>query len=145
MSGLAFLAATGTAAAAPTTLVDQTIDKKLGGAQVCVVEKCLPEVQGITNVHLKATFDGPAVSRPAVEQVSAPGCTANVNLAYKLTTAGAGPGGTLTALVEFDRTDKNGNVIPGSHNVVRTTVVIVAGAPAKTINPLVSLCATVPS
>lgn len=131
---------TASAASAATTLVDQTIDKSLGGAELCLVEKCLPEIKGVKNLHILATFDGPSASTPTITRVSAPGCTANVNVGFALTTPGAGPGGVVNVLVEFDRTDKNGNVIPGSHKKLTGKVVVTASATPKTIDPLVSAC-----
>lgn len=138
-AGLALLAPT-SATAATTTLVDETISQPIGGAEICAVEKCLPELEGVKNVHLKATYTGSGVTEPTLTQVSAPGCTANVNVAYRLTTGSAGPG-VVTVLVEFDRTDKNGNVIPGSHHSL-TAKVAVPGTTSKTVDPLVSVCGT---
>lgn len=139
--GLAVITATA-AAAATHVLVNRTETRSLGGAQICVAANCLPEIQGVKNVHLFAEFNGPDISRPTVTRTSAPGCSANVNIGYKLTTAGVGPGGTLKVLAEFDRTDKNGQVIPGSHQTITRTVVL-PGLTSTTIDPLVSLCASV--
>ena len=140
-AGIALLTATA-AVAAPTVLVDHTVTQTLGGAEICTAgpTNCI-EVYGVKNVHLKATFEGATTSLPSIERVSAPGCSANINVAFKLTTPGVGPGGKVKALVEYDKTDKNGNII-GHRTLGPVTVLIPVSATPITINPLVSLCGT---
>ena len=123
---------------ADTTLSDVTLPFPLGGAQVCVVGTCAPPIDGITNVHLYAVLQGPGLTLPLPSLGTAPGCTANVNLAVFMTTLGAD--GTLHTVVEYDRTDMNGNVIPGSHEIIAND--ISATLVSQTI-PLVSVCATI--
>ena len=125
-------------ASADTTLADVTFPFPLGGAQVCVVGACAPAIDGITNVHLYASMRGSGVTLPAFTIGGAPGCTANVNLAVFMTTPGID--GTLHTVVEFDRTDMNGNVIPGSHEIIVNDV---SAALASQSIPLVSICARI--
>ncbi len=123
---------------ADTTLADVTLPYPLGGAEVCVVGSCVPPVDGITNVHFSAVLQGAGVTMPALTTGSAPGCTANVNIAVFLKTLGVD--GTLRTTVEFDRTDMNGNVIAGSHEVITKNISL--GLASQTI-PLASVCATI--
>lgn len=136
----AVLAAT-SAVAAPTTLVDHTVTQALGGAEICAAgpSNCI-EVYGVKNVRLLATYDGPATSAPSISSVSAPGCTANVNVAFKLTSAGVGPGGKVKARVEYDKTDKNGTVV--GHRTLGPITILLPSAAPVTVNPLVSVCGT---
>lgn len=125
-------------AMADTTLADVTFPFPLGGAQVCVVGTCAPPIDGITNVHLYAVLRGPGLVLPLPSLGPAPGCTANLNLAVFMTTLGAN--GTLHTVVEYDRTDMNGHVIPGSHQIIANDI---SAALASQTIPLVSACATI--
>jgi hypothetical protein len=124
-------------ASADTTLADVTLPFALGGAQVCVVGSCAPAIDGITNVHFYAVMRGSGVTLPLLTAGTAPGCTANLNLAVFMTTLGIA--GTVHTVVEFDRTDMNGNVIPGSHQVIAKDV---STTLANQSLPLASVCAT---
>ncbi len=127
-------------ALADTTLVDQTIPGPIGGAQVCVLGTNCATTQGIANVHVLVTVQGAGLlTPPALTPGSAPGCTTNVNLALFVTTPGVS--GTLHTAVSFVRTDKNGNVIPGSETTI-TSDVPVTTPPSLTL-PLASVCATI--
>jgi hypothetical protein len=125
-------------ALADTTLSDVTLPFPIGGAQVCVVGTCAPPIEGITNVHLYTVLQGPGMIRPLASLDTAPDCTTNVNLAVFMMTLGAR--GTLHTVVEYDRTDMNGDVIPGSHEIIAND--ISATLVSQTI-PLVSVCATI--
>jgi hypothetical protein len=126
-------------ALADTTLIDQTLPGPLGGAQVCVVGYCSFQVHGITNVRIYSTLQGGGVtSPPSLRTGSAPGCTANVNVAVTVATPGIG--GTLHTVIEFDRTDMNGNVLSGSHEAIAKDVAVEAASQSV---PLASVCATI--
>lgn len=123
-------------AMADTTLADVTLPFPLGGAQVCIVGSCVPPISGITNVRFYAVARGNGVTLPSLSAGTAPGCTANVNLAVFVATPGVD--GTLHTEVSFDHTDMNGNVIPGSHEVIAQDI---SAALASQTIPLVSVCA----
>lgn len=141
---LALTVATATSAGAanPAVLLDVRESRSIGGAQVCVAAACLPEIPGVTNIHLRVAFDGLDLSIPEVRRTPAPDCTANLNIAYALTTPGLAAGGTLSLLAEFDRTDKNGDIIPGSHQTITQDLPLPAILPT-TVDPLVSVCGSV--
>lgn len=125
-------------ALADTTLIDQTLPGPLGGAQVCALAYCLAPVDGITNVRITSVLQGAGVtSPPSLRTGSAPGCTANINVALFIATPGVG--GTLHTAIEFDRTNMNGNVIPGSHEVIAKDIAVAAASQSV---PLASICAT---
>jgi hypothetical protein len=130
------LLAPSAASAAP--LVDQTIDGPIGGAQVCVIESCFDEVQGVANLRIVVDVTPGTVAPPVLTTGSAPGCTANINVALFATTAALGAG-SATVTVTYDRTDMNGNIL-GSETLGGTPVVLppVLG----TTVPLASVCAT---
>jgi len=140
LAGL-FAAATavGQPAAIAAPLVDQTIVGPIGGAEICVAGRCRT-VEGIKNLHVSVDVTPGLLTAPVVTTGSAPGCTANINLAV-FATAPALSGGSITPLVEFDRTDKNGAVIPGSHTVIGGTPVAVPPLSPMLPNPLLSVCA----
>ena len=125
-------------ALADTTLSDITIPYPIGGAQVCLAGTCAPPIEGITNVHIYVVLRGPGMIRPVPSLGTAPDCTTDVNLAVFMTTLGAR--GTLHTVVEYDRTDVNGDVIPDSHEIITND--ISASLVSQTI-PLVSVCATI--
>ena len=127
-----------TPAMADTTLVDQSVPGPIGGAQICAVGVCAPPANGITNVRIKATTGGTGIGSPGIATGSAPGCTANVNVAAFAVVPGFG--GTVHATVSWDRTDMNGNVIPGSHESI--TQDVDASWTSLSV-PLASVCATV--
>lgn len=133
--GAALVLGQSTAFAAP--LVDQTIAGPIGGAEVCAAGQCA-EAEGISNVRIVVEQTGPTVTRPAIFTGSAPGCTANINVALFATSPGVG-GASVTPTVTFDRTDKNGNVV-GSGSVGGTAV-LVPSVPGMTV-PVASVCAT---
>lgn len=89
-------------------------------------------------MHFHAVLRGPGLTLPLLSLGTAPSCTANVNLAVFMTTLGAD--GTLHTVIEYDRTDMNGNVIPGSHETIANDISATLGS--QTI-PLVSICATI--
>ncbi len=124
-------------ALADTTLVDQTITQKLGGATVCVVTVCVP-LQGVANLRVTVVLTEEGVTPPGVATGSAAGCTANVNVAVVLTSPGAQ--GTLVVTVSYDRTDQNGNIVPGSHET-KSKEVSAPTVQAQNV-PLASVCAT---
>lgn len=130
------LLAPSAASAAP--LVDRTIAGPIGGAQVCVIKSCFNEVQGVANLRIVVDVTPGTVAPPVLTTGSAPGCTANINVALFATTAALGAG-SATVTVTYDRTDKNGNVV-GSETLGGTPVVLppVLG----TTVPLASVCAT---
>lgn len=135
-----FLTLTTLTGAAPAPVVDHTVEAPVGGAEICVAEECLPELEGVRNVQLLATYEGMSPDAPEIDSTDAPGCTANVDVAFRLRWAGAGPG-TLRLLVEFDRTDRNGALVPGSHTTLERDLLLPAGAPYEK-DPLLSLCGT---
>jgi hypothetical protein len=136
---LAIAAATALASP-PAPLVDQTFTEPVGGAQICLLEECLPELHGVRNVHLYAAYEGVPATAPEVGATDAPDCTANVNVAFRLRWNGLGPG-TLRLHVEFDRTTKNGETVPDSHTRIERDLPLVAGFPVEK-DPLLSLCGT---
>jgi len=120
-------------------LVDVTVAGPVGGAEICVLANCAPEVLGVANLRVVVDAGSPAATPPAVTMGLAPGCTANVNKAVFVTTPGV-VGITITPTVTFDRTDKNGNVV-GSETLGGTPVPL-PPVPGVTL-PLFSICATV--
>jgi hypothetical protein len=138
LAAVAIVLAIQTPALADTTLVDQTLPGPIGGAQLCVAGACLPPVDGVRNVRVRVVARGTGIVPPLVVPGSAPGCTANVNLALRVLTPGIGL--TPHATLSFDRSDRNGAVVPGSHQVVEGDVPV----SLSTIGiPVASICAAV--
>jgi hypothetical protein len=125
MPGLAS-AATGSA------VVDVTLPGPVGGSQTCVsaVPGCL-EVHGVANLDVMASVQLASPTAPLVTPARAPGCTASINTGATVTPGLAS--GSVTVLVSFDRTDANGNVIPGSHTAISESVPFAAGGPPVTV------------
>ncbi|MGH9280697.1 MAG: hypothetical protein ACRD12_21720 [Acidimicrobiales bacterium] len=94
--------------AASLTILDQTVPGPVGGAQVCIDTTC-QTVQGVANLHVRATLNTSGITPPTITTSSQPGCTANVNAQVNVTTIGVS--GTLDTVVEFDKTDQNGTVV----------------------------------
>ncbi len=130
--------AAGQSPALADTLVDLTIAGPIGGAQVCVVTACPPEVLGVANVRIVVTTGTLTLTPPVVTVGSAPGCTANVNKAVFVTTPGVA-GAAVTVTVTFDQTDKNGNVV--ASRTIGPIPVLLPPVPGLTI-PLASVCAS---
>ena len=123
-----------TVEAATITVLDQTVAGPIGGAKVCADGTC-QTVQGVANLHVRVAVDTTSLTPPAVTTSSQPGCTANVNVQVNVTTLGAT--GSLDTIVEFDRTDQNGNVVGHTTLPIPSVPITVA---AQTHS--VSLCAT---
>lgn len=106
--GSAFILFAGAAQAASLTIVDQTVAGPIGGARLCVDTTC-QDAQGIANLHVKLVLNTSSLIPPAVTASGQPGCTANINVQLNVTTLGLT--GTLDTTIEWDRTDRNGNVV----------------------------------
>jgi hypothetical protein len=132
-----FFLMAGAAQATTTTIIDQTVAGPVGGARICADTTC-QDVQGIANLHVKSALNTTSLTPPAVTTSTQPGCTANIDIQVNVTTVGIT--GTLDTTVEFDRTDRNGHVVPGSHTSLPVPSVAI-DATAQTHS--VSLCATV--
>lgn len=132
-----------TAVAAPTTVLDETLVGPFAGAELCLVEACIP-LKGIKNLRITASYEGAVESLPAFEKKAHPSCTANVQTHYKMTTSRSGQPGSVALQVTYDRSDKNGNTIPGSGSSVQRTLPV-GGTVVRTFDPLVSFCSQTPA
>lgn len=141
IAGLATAAAALTLATPPAlaggekVLVDETLPGPLGGAQLCLLGRCLPEIKGIDNVRVVISRDGPDLEGPGLVNASQPDCTADINVGYTATTPGGQ--GALYVDVTYDVVDKNGNVVRSESHSAQ-----LAGAVATMEQELFTLCAS---
>jgi hypothetical protein len=119
-------------AATGNALIDVTVPGPVSGSQTCIslVPGCI-EVQGVANFHVVASVNLTSPAVPLITPAHAPGCTASVHVGVTITPGLAS--GSVIVLVEFDRTDPNGNAIPGSHTTIRESMPFVAGGPPVTV------------
>ncbi len=126
-------------AATGNALIDVMVPGPVSGAQICIslVPGCI-EVQGVANLHVMASVNLTSPTVPLITPAHAPGCAARVHIGVTITPGLAS--GSVTVLVEFDRTDPNGNVVPGSHTTIAESMPFTAGGPPVTVTE----CAAVP-
>jgi hypothetical protein len=132
LAGSVVLAPGLASAATGNALIDVTVAGPVGGSQTCIspAPGCV-EVQGVANLHVVASVSLTSPTGPLITPAHAPGCTASINIGATITPVLAS--GTVTVLVEFDRTDPRGHVIPGSHTTISDSMPFSAGGPPVTV------------
>jgi hypothetical protein len=134
-SGLAL--APGLASAATgTSVLSLALPGSLGGTQTCISGNCVT-LNGVANLQISASAQVNALGIPLVTPAHAAGCSALVDVGATIH-----PGltsGSVTVTLQYDRTNPNGHVIPGSHTSVTQTVALRVGGPPVTVTECASL------
>ena len=123
-------------AATGVALLNLALPGPVGGSQTCISGDCIT-LKGVADLRVSASVKITALGVPLVTPARAAGCSSLVDVG-----ATVHPGttsGTVTVTVQYDRTDANGHVIPGSHTTVTRTIALQAGGPPVTVTECATL------